>query len=281
MKLSHLLLVAGLCVSSATLAATDNYRQRLSARQVSEADLTADLKAEIEFGRNLATRVLGRYELANEKALNHYLNLVGSGVAHKGPRQELAYHFALLASGEVNAYAAPGGYVFVTRGAVDLMRDESELAAVLAHEIAHITGRDIVRELRIQGTDTSAGAGMARFFGGATEAARVALSQAVDQATTMLFEEGYKREDEFAADRTATLLLANAGYDPLALRRYLARLAKAKGKPSDVVYRTHPSFADRLAKLDAFIAEQGLARVEFPRVQARFNRNVTATENKQ
>lgn len=280
MKVRALFLASTLLAVSTAAPAAENYRARISDRHVSDQALSADVKAEVDFGRGVAAQVLSRYSLDTDAGLNRYLNLVGSGVALKGPRPELRYRFALLDSNEVNAYAAPGGWIFVTRGALALMHDESELAAVLAHELAHVTERHIVRALGIRGEDATAGAGLARFFGGATDAARMAFSQAVDRAVAILFEDGYQRDDEFSADRVATLLVAQAGYDPGSLARFLSRVAERRGEPADTVYRTHPSFRDRLQRLDAFVREQGLDRLKQATVSDRFQEYTTTRKTR-
>jgi predicted Zn-dependent protease len=150
------------------------------------------------------------------------------------------------------------------------MHDESELAGVLAHEIAHVTLKQIVSELNIHGSTQSPEAGFAHFFGGAGDPARIAFSQAVDKAMNILFREGLSKQDEFDADRVGTQLLAEAGYDPTALERYLARVKKAKGASTKIINHTHPPFDQRIARLNQFIVQQGMAGVKHPRLAARF-----------
>ena len=93
---------------------------------------------ETQIGRQLAGNLLGAAPLAKDDKLQRYVNRVGRWVASQSERPDLKWHFGVLEAPDLNAFALPGGYVFVTRGLVELMADESELAGVLAHEIAHV-----------------------------------------------------------------------------------------------------------------------------------------------
>jgi predicted Zn-dependent protease len=273
MKSIIAVLLLTLCIPGA-VQATDtavSARQRLS----STDELgTSDVAAEIRFGREVAARVIGRYGLYENDQVLKYVTLVGQVVAMNTNRPELEFHFAILATDEINAYAAPGGYIFVTRGALAKMQNEAELAGVLAHEIGHVVERHIVRELNIRGDDDSASSGLAHAIGGSTEAARVAFSQAVDKATDILFKDGYKRDDETQADKDAVLFCALSGYDPTALVNYFERISNIKGKQTAVLDRTHPSYEARIAWLNGTIAQEGLASKDQKTNQDRFMRSM-------
>lgn len=273
-KLSLLLCCAAALVLPAAAGAGEEFRARLSSQVGAEATLD-DVKAEIVFGRDVAARILGSLPLLRDDALTRYVNLVGKGVAAYSDRSEIEFRFAVLESNTVNAFAAPGGYIFVTRGALALMQDEAELAGVLAHEISHVSARHIVRELGIRAQD-SAGTSLATLVSGATDPLRVALQQMVDKAVEILFERGYRKEDEFESDRLGTTLLALSGYDSGALRRYLARVATQQGQSSTAdISRTHPGTELRIAAIGAFLADNGLsASTPSPFDQERFQRHV-------
>ncbi len=260
-------LVLSLSLPVTAFAAESEWRQRESSLQNVTTD---DVQQEIIFGREVAARILGRYRLYDNKALLKYVNLVGSAVAQNANRPEIEFHFAVVDTGDVNAYAAPGGYVFVTKGAVALMQDEAELAGVLSHEIAHITEKHIVKELNIHGTEDSPASGFARLVGGASESARLAFSQAVDKAIDTLFKDGYKREDETQADKTALSFAALSGYDPSGLVRYLDRVKKAKGKQTEVLDKTHPPYDARLALLKETMEKEGMDPAAFKIQKERF-----------
>lgn len=246
------------------------WRQRVSA---GEAAVTSsdDISEEVRFGREVAARMLGRYGLSTNDPLNRYVNLVGQSLARGTNRPELTYHFGVLNTADINAYAAPGGYIFVTRGALEKMQDEAELAGVLAHELVHVNEKHVVRELGIRATEGSAVSGLARLIGGGSETARIAFSQAVDKAIDMLFTTGYKREDEVQADKGAVAICAVAGYDPSALVRYFERIGAAKGASTAVLDKTHPDYDARIALLRETMAKDGIDPGSFKTRKERFD----------
>ncbi len=264
-------LTGTLLFGATSTSALADFRERVSATALTTTDaLIADVKAEIEFGREVAARILGKYPLSKDDALLRYVSLVGGSVARHSGRTELAYRFGVLETDDLNAYAAPGGYIFITRGALALMEDEAELAAVLAHEIAHVTQKHIVKELDIKGMQKSPEAGITHLLGGTGDPLRIAFAQAVDKAIDLLFSSGYKRQDEFEADRVGTLLAAQSGYDPLALQRYLERVSRIKGRQSAILTHTHPPFANRLAALRTLSDEEGLNAISAQNLKSRF-----------
>ncbi len=265
------LLLATLLVLALPAWASGERDFRLREHELALQGLTgADVDAEVAFGRDIAARILGRVPRYDDLAANRYVTLVGRALALQGNRPELDYHFAILDDDTINAYSAPGGYVFVTRGAIRAMADEAELAAVLAHEIAHVNRRHIVRQARLRARDDSGLGGLARLIGGSGDSARVAFSQAVDKAMDLLFVQGYNQRDELEADADATLMLAAAGYDPTALRRFLARIGESEAR----VGKTHPPSQARLAALDELIQAQGLDQLHYPTVAQRFRVHV-------
>src|SRR3989338_3678250 len=144
-----------------TAIASEDFRRRKSQTLAEESFSTKDdVEAEIIFGREVAARILGRYKLYEDKNLARYINMVGRSAAQYANRPEIEFRFAILNTDIVNAFAAPGGYIFITKGALRLMEDEAELAGVLAHEVAHVSERHIVKELNIKGTEASPSAGL-------------------------------------------------------------------------------------------------------------------------
>ena len=252
-------------------AGSREFRARISSADQSAEISNEDLAAEIRFGREVSAHILGRYKLDLDDNLNRYVNLVGRGVALHCNRSELDFRFAVLDTSTINAYAAPGGYIFITRGAIGIMEDEAELAAVLAHEIAHTTERHIVLELGIKGKGQSAQAGIAHLLGAMGDPTRVAFKQAVDKAMDILFQQGYSRQDESSADHSGTIILAATGYDSSALVRYLGRLKKSRSAELEILDKTHPPFDERIATLNIAISEAGLDEISAPTLKERFN----------
>lgn len=211
--------------------------------------LPIDATKETEIGRGIAATVAGRYKLVEDSALTEYVNLVGLVVAGEAPRTDIAYRFAVLETPDVNAFAAPGGYIFITRGALGLIESEAELAAVLAHEIAHVNRRhvieqirkaDVLRELRdksgIEGKD---------------------LDLVVGQGSNVLFT-GLSRGDEEEADSLALEYVASVGYSTTGLKTFVSRLAsRASEGPLAELMATHPKPEDRLAAIERSIARLG------------------------
>lgn len=244
------------------------WRQRLSSNdEVAASDITE----EVRFGREVAARVIARYGLYDNPQIMKYVNLVGRVLAMSTNRPEIEFRFAILNTDEINAYAAPGGYIFVTRGALAAMRDEAELAGVLAHEIGHVVEKHVVKELNIKGSDDSAVSGLARVIGGSSDSARLAFAQAVDKALDMLFKNGYKRVDETQSDRDAVLFCALSGYEPAGLVRYFKRISGMKGKQTEVLDKTHPSFEARIAWLNSTITQEGLDAGNYKNNKERFS----------
>jgi predicted Zn-dependent protease len=233
----------------------------------------ADVVAEVRFGEDVAARILGREKLSADTQLQRYVSLLGTALALHADRPELNFYFAVLDDDAVNAYSAPGGFVFVTQGAVRAARDEAELAAILAHEIAHVSRRHIVHELNIRGAEQSDLSALTRFLGASADTARVALGQAVDKALEVLFDTGYNVQQELEADSNASLLLAETGYDPTALQRFLARVEPAKGRNADL--KTHPGAQQRDAALRQLLAEEKLSALPINSTQqTRFEAHV-------
>ncbi len=265
-----LTLATWICVAPATAADAPDFRRRAHVT-VETTDLNLeDIKAEIRFGREVAARILARERLYENAALSHYIALVGNVLATYSRRSDLQFYFAVIDDDSVNAYSTPGGYIFVTRGALRAMRDEAEMAAVLAHEIAHIELRHIVSAMHIRAADTSLETGLSVLFGGGSDTARAAFYQAVDQATQLLFEQGFRIQEELDSDRAATQLLANAGYDPSALQRYLERVDGDTKTNKSTKTITHPTSETRLGALDRTINESRLRDMTAMRNSERF-----------
>ena len=214
-----------------------------TAEKVGAAIVPISTEQEIEIGRGVAATVAGRYTLSRDTTLTRYVNLVGNAVASTDPRPDVVYRFGVLDTDEVNAFAAPGGYIFVTRGALALMDDESMLAAVLAHEVAHVNQRDVIEEIQDR----------ARTELGIREAAEAVditgeayIEQAIGLGTNALFL-GLSREDELEADSIGMRLASDTGYDRAGIERFLEKLDDHSDEESlSLLTKTHPDPDDRL-----------------------------------
>lgn len=243
-------------------------RKRISdLRRTHSHESSVDI--ELRFGRELAARILGNYPLLDDDAANRYVNLVGRAIAlyAGGPVRE--YHFGILNAEEINAFAAPGGYVFITRGAVASMENEAQLAAVLGHEIAHVMKRHVIKEIDIRDDKGSAVSGIAALIGGATGGFRGAFDKALSDAEDILLRKGYMIEDEIEADRTGIIIAAMAGYDPQALRNFLVNVGSFE-KVRQTSDGEHPAMQTRLDMMAVTLEENSLLNMHGRKVRERY-----------
>ena len=224
------------------------------------AESRQDLTPEQEYwlGRAVAAQILSRYPALDKEKPNVYLNRLGQGIALHSLMPETfgGYHFLMLDTDEVNAFAAPGGLIFVTKGLVGLVSGEGELAAVLAHEIAHVQNRDAVgaiQQSRLTQTLTELGKEEAgRLSTGKVPPELVkSFSDSVGEVTTKLITSGYSRDQEYAADAAAKDILLRAGYDARCLFAVLRAMQKRVREGSAGFGRTHPTATQRLEALKA------------------------------
>jgi predicted Zn-dependent protease len=255
-------------------AETTDWRARAS---VADRDTysDSDTNEELNFGREIAARLLGQYKISLNSKLQRYVNLVGTTLTQNCSRPELDFHFIVVESSEINAYSTPGGYVFITTAVLAKMENEAELAGVLAHEIAHVTERHIVKELSLKGAEKSAVSSIAALIGGASKSAEIAFSQAVDKAVDLILRDGYKKEDEMQADASAVVLCAFSGYDPTGLVTFLDKIGRIKSG----VGKTYPLYDVRLATLQRTISNEGLAGMTLALNSVRFANEMKKTEN--
>jgi len=247
-------------------------RKRITLAPIPGIYSEADVEEEIIFGREMAAIILAEHPLSENEELLRYLNLVGQSILQQTNRPEIDFYFAVIESPEINAYAVPGGYVFITSSAFAMMQNEAELAGVLAHEIVHIMDRHIVKDLDIRADDESVTALLSKIVGSSAEAAIVVFDQAVDQALKLLFSDGLSIEDEYSADEQGLFLTALAGYDPAATYRFLERIEKVVETKQGEMSGTHPSFGERITRIKKIIAQQGLSELGGASNESRFVR---------
>lgn len=227
------------------------------------------VEKEREIGFGIAATVAGRYGVVDDPELTRYVNLVGQAVAQQSPRYgEIPFRFAVLDTDDVNAFAAPGGYVFVTRGALALMESEAELAGVLAHEVGHVDEKHVLDEVRRSGVLQQAR--------DEAEISGEVLNRLSDVGTGLLFT-GLSREDEMQADTVGTLYAATTGYRGDGLLRFLRHLREAAAEGSAGMREwlaTHPSTEERITALESYVARRGIDPEAGALVRERFRRQV-------
>jgi len=169
-------------------------------------------KDEIALGRKTHQEVLKQYSVYDNHALQKYVQNVGTKLASKSHRSNLIYRFIVLDSKEVNAFALPGGYIYITRGLMAYLKSEAELAAVLGHEIGHVTARHSVRQYSANQL-TNIGLIISSIFIPGMNQASNQLAQLFGTALLR----GYGREHELEADRLGAEYLARTNYNPQAM----------------------------------------------------------------
>ncbi len=235
------------------------------------ADATTDVSEEKErqIGQGVAANLLGAAPLVDDNRVQVYVNRVGLWIAAQTERSHLDWRFGVLESSNVNAFATPGGFVFITKGLFLLMNNEAELAGVLAHEIAHV-----LRRHHLEAIKKKAQVGMlANMLTMAVGEHGAAVGQ-LAQVGTHLYAQGLDQEDEFQADVVGIVLAARAGYDPYGLLSALATLGDIK--PDDnsmaLMNTTHPAIGDRLARLETLEHEGIDDAQDARRLEERFAR---------
>jgi predicted Zn-dependent protease len=233
-------------------------------------------------GRAVAATILGQYRLYANDRLTSYVNTVGQAVALASDRPFTygGYHFAILDTDEVNALSCPGGIVFITRGMLQRTKSEDELAAVLAHEVAHVNHKDglaAIQKSRWVEVVSILGSGAATKLGGVQLGQLVSLFQgSVDDVMKTLLVNGYSREQESAADLSALPFLHRVGYNPYALADFQERLAKQQaGGSSRGISTTHPGMSERVVKARSLISQNQWPRRADPARDRRFKEMVS------
>ncbi len=216
---------------------------------VKQAFFSNDLHDEEQIGYAAAATLLGATHPIADADVQHYVNKVGLWIALQSERPDLHWQFAVVDSDDIDAFAAPGGYVFITRGLFLRLNNESELAGVLGHEISHVVLKHHLKAL--QKAATASLAGQVASYKMASNGEN---SMVFDQASTAarnLYSKGLDKDDEFQADRAGVVLAARAGYDPYGLISVLQTLESVDPKSSrmQLLLATHPAPEERIAAL--------------------------------
>ena len=206
---------------------------------------------EADIGRVVAARVLKTYPLSKNDKLQQYVTLVGRTVAQYSARPTLEWHFAVIQTPIVNAFSCPGGYIFVTSGALNTMKSEAELAALLGHEIAHATQKHILKEVKRANT-ISAGMDLAKTASSGSFLNDSLGEKISNLAYEKLFTTGLSRRDEQEADKIGVELAQEAGYKASEFVHFLEAMEEKEGSAEmKVLTSTHPRPQDRIPVVQA------------------------------
>jgi predicted Zn-dependent protease len=256
-----------------------------------------EYEAELDLGRGMAGRLLQQFKPIEDKELTAYVTKVGLLVAASSPHASRQFVFGVLDTDTINAFAMPGGYIFVTRGTLENARSEAEIAAILGHEIAHVGNRHIYNAMlnrsrkskakdawaddpetitarkRPESSSSDTAQTLARLVGG-----QMNVLAAVQTGFGVLFEEGLDPKLETEADTEAVNFSLSSGYEPGALVSYFERIiAKRDAAQTKILNKTHPPIAGRIKSLNAAVAKTvpnnyrgALGEERFQAVMAKF-----------
>ena len=218
-----------------------------TAKNVGKAVREPTESEEISIGNDVAARLLGAAPLVADARTQQYVNRVGRWLALQSERPDLPWHFGVLEAPQVNAFAVPGGTVFITRGLLAKMTSEAELAGVLSHEIVHVVRKHHLKAIQ-KGALASLSADAA---GSALTSVNPEQRGKLIAFGTEMYSRGLDKNDEFEADRLGVVIAARGGYDAYGLPAVLQTLQAMNANDSALamMFKTHPNPGERLDAL--------------------------------
>ncbi|MEW6678863.1 MAG: M48 family metalloprotease [Pseudomonadota bacterium] len=201
---------------------------------------------EVRIGQQIAGNLLGAVPLVRDDALQRYVNQVGRWISLQSERPGLPWRFGVIESEDINAFAAPGGYIFITKGLYRRLNNEAELAGVLAHEVGHVIRKHHLKLLQQSQTIAALGGMLGRKLKDENQTLQTVIGNGAEVVARSL-----DKDAEYEADRIGLVLAARAGYDAYALPAVLAEIGHvAKGDPRvSLLFKTHPHPEERLGRL--------------------------------
>jgi len=208
---------------------------------------------EARIGQQIAGNLLGAAPLVRDDGLQRYVNRVGRWVALQSERPDLTWHFGVIESDDLNAFAAPGGYVFLTRGLYQKLKNEAELAGVLGHEIGHVIRKHHLKLLQKSQGIAALGGFLGRKLKNENEVVQNLIGNGAE-----VVARGLDKDAEYEADRIGVVLSARAGYDAYALPAVLAEIGHVAktDKSVSLLFKTHPLPEDRLGQLSEVVGDK-------------------------
>lgn len=277
MKKSALLLSVALCVIGMAARPAQAQFGRIGeiARKAETVKKITDAKVtdaeEREIGQQVSDKIVEVFGVYQDADVTKYVTLVGTVLAQASPRPNLDWQFVVLDTEGVNAFAAPGGYIHITKGLLGLMKNEAELAGVLAHEIVHVTEKHTVNSIQqgglvsVASDEISASGGMAQSL----------ITKFAERAYSDILNNKFSRNDEGESDEKGVVLANGVGYAPNGLVTSLQKLSDRNkdAKEPNGLFASHPQLKDRIAKIENVIKARKLAATAT--VQARYAKYVT------
>jgi len=224
---------------------------------------------ERQIGRQIAGNLLGASPLVKDDGLQRYVNRIGRWVAMQSERPDLQWHFGVIDTEDINAFAAPGGYIFITKGLYRRLQSEAELAGVLGHEIGHVIMKHHLNLLR----QTQMVAAFGGLLGQRLRDQSQVLQNLIGNGAEIVAR-SLDKEAEHEADRIGMVLAARAGYDAYALPAVLQSIGHVPAQDSRLalLYKTHPHPEDRIARLSEAVEAGGHALPDGKLVENRLYR---------
>ena len=201
---------------------------------------------EIQLGREITGNLLGVAPLVKDEALQKYVNQVGRWVASQSERPNLPWHFGVIESEDLNAFAAPGGFVMITKGLYRKMENEAQLAGVLGHEIGHVVKKHHLKVLQKSQMLNLGATLLGDKFGKDNQSVQKIIGSGAEICARSL-----DKNAEFEADRIGVALATRAGYEPFGLPEVLQAIGQVSKNDGSValLFKTHPAPDDRLSML--------------------------------
>jgi predicted Zn-dependent protease len=248
---------------------TDALNKAVTVKKV--ADLKVTDAEERQIGQAVSDKIVETFGVYQDANVTKYVTLVGGVLALQSPRPGLDWQFVVLDTEGVNAFAAPGGFIHITKGLLGLMKDEAELAGVLAHEIIHVTEKHTVNAIqksdgvKVLSDEVGSSGGMAQSL----------VTKLADAAYSNILNNKFSRNDEGEADEKGIVLVNKVGYAPSGLSSALTKLSDRNkdAKEPNGLFASHPQLKERITKIDTLIKERKLGATAT--VQPRYAKNIT------
>ena len=277
-----LLLASALLVGASTGSAAQDWAKRkprndreniekIGSRNVTGILNILTMKQEIQLGRQHARRINSQLRIVEDPVIAEYVNRLGQNIGRNSD-VKVPLEIRVVEDSQINAFALPGGFIYVNTGLIEFARDESELAGVMGHEIAHIAGRHSTRQISRSYLISMTAETLLRAYGGNNTETTVAMI-AANVAIPLTFLK-FSRDFEKKADLLGLQYLYKAGYDPLGMVSFFERLSaeeRSRGRPLPAFFRSHPLSAKRVKLVQKAIAELLPDRPAYETSNSEFN----------
>jgi predicted Zn-dependent protease len=210
-------------------------------------EITFSDAEEKQIGEQVSQKLRDRFGVYQNEAVTRYVSLVGSALAQSSTRPTLEWSFIVLDTEGVNAYAAPGGYIHITKGLLGLMKNESELAGVLGHEITHVTKKHTIEAIR-RGKLTNE---VTQAAGGGSLRNQI-IARVAGLSYERIFDGSYSRDDENESDKIGVQVANKVGYLPHGLADALQKVSDRNASRTEPTgfFVSHPVIKDRIASIE-------------------------------